>query len=270
MTRPSKRIVRLRNAKNAKRQKLETTNTELSITEPSPIHAVHWEGLSESEEDSDVEISEPENNISEEGKNALEQFSSANVAATKFLYQRGPTLSSRQQRRTRATQKDLHHAATTLSQPLNRFFPPKSLNSASTSSTPSTSSQHVPKSEAQMREEAIKDLEKKLRSKKATLEGQNLTRHRAVLSLLYTTRSRKEDETREELSLSASRAFGKGIYFARKLVEWEGTWIRERKISEGRQGCNAKITSWFNDEGVQMAVREWCAGAGERKFFKYF
>ena len=50
----------------------------------------------------------------------------------------------------------------------------------------------------------------------------------------------------------------------------EGTWIQERKISEGKQGCNAKVSSWFNDEGVQMAVREWCAGVGERKFSRNF
>ena len=49
-------------------------------------------------------------------------------------------------------------------------------------------------------------------------------------------------------------------------MEWEGTWIRHRLIPEGKRGCHAKTSSWFND-GVQIAVREWCAGAGESKFF---
>ena len=141
---------------------------------------------------------------------------------------------------------------------------------SSTSSASSEESTPTVESQAQLRQETIKDLEKKLRSKKTTLTGQNLTRHQAVLALLYTTRSRKEGETREELSLHVSRGFGKGVYFARKLFEWERTWIQERKISEGKQGCNAKVSSWFNDEGVQMAVREWCAGAGERKFSRNF
>ena len=268
MTRPTKRTVRLREARKAKRQKLEATNIDLSTTtathEPtSPIHEAHWEGLSESEEESDVEISEPEDNISEEGKNAFERLSNANLSAAKFSYQKGPTLSNRQQRRNRATQRDLQHAATTYSQPLSQFF--SSISSASSKkSTPTIESQD------QLRQAAIKDLEKKLRSKKTILTSQNLVRHQAVLALLYTTKSRKEGETREELSLHASRGFGKGVYFARKLVEWEGTWIRERKISEGKRGCTAKISSWFNDEGVQMAVREWCAGAGDRKFFRKF
>jgi hypothetical protein len=52
-------------------------------------------------------------------------------------------------------------------------------------------------------------------------------------------------------------------------VEWERTWIQERTISEGKQGCFAKTFSWFNDEGVQLAVREWCAGAGDSKFHCY-
>ena len=266
MTRPTKRTVRLREARKAKRQKLEATNIYPSTTTTvqeleSQIHEAYWEGLSESEE-SDVDISEPEDNISEKGKNSFERLSNANLSTTKFPYQRGLTLSTRQQRRTRATQRDLQHAATTHSQPLSQFFSPTS-SASSEESTPTV------KSQAQLRQEAIKDLEKKLRSKKTTLTGQNLTRHQAVLTLLY-TRSRKEGETREELSLHVSRGFGKGVYFARKLFEWERTWIQERKISEGKQGCNAKVSSWFNDEGVQMAVREWCAGAGERKFSRNF
>ena len=48
-------------------------------------------------------------------------------------------------------------------------------------------------------------------------------------------------------------------------MAWEGTWIRHRLIPEDKRECHTK-TSWFND-GVQMAVREWYAGAGESKFF---
>ena len=75
------------------------------------------------------------------------------------------------------------------------------------------------KSSDKLRQEAIGDLEKKRRSKKTVLNGQNLIRHRAVLALLMTTQPRREGETREELSYQISRSFGKGVYFARKLVE---------------------------------------------------
>ena len=99
--------------------------------------------------------------------------------------------------------------------------------------------------------------------------GQNLTRHRAVLALLYTTKSRRNGETREELSYQVARAFNKGVYFARKIIEWEGMWIRERIIPEGKRGSHPRTFSWFNDEGVQLAVREWCAGAGESECSVY-
>ena len=209
-----------------------------------------------------MDISGPENNIPEEtSKNALEKLHNANATtATKVPYQRTSNLSTRQQSRHRVEQQNLAHAAETYSQPLGRFF-------SSTSVAPES----IPfESKEKLRQEAIKDLEKKLDSKRTILNGQNLTRDRAVLALLRTTEARRESETREDLSFCVSRAFGKGVYFARKLVEWEGTWIRSRSIPEGTRGCYAKTASWFNDEGVQTAVREWCAGVGERKFTKYF
>ena len=90
-----------------------------------------------------------------------------------------------------------------------------------------------------------------------------------MLALLYITQSRQGGDTREELSYNVARTFNKGLYFARKVVEWERSWIRERKIPEGKRGYFAKTFSWFNDEGVQIAVREWCAGAGESKFSRH-
>ena len=235
-----------------------TTSTATISSDFSDIlYEAHWEGLSESEEESDIEISEPEDNI-EESKNVFERLRcDADTTTTKLPYQRGPTLSKRQQTRSRNEQHDLLNPAQAYSQPIARFF-------LSTLPTPSQELKSIPmvKSTDELRQEAIGDLEKKLRSKETVLNGQNLIRHRAVLALLMTTQSRREGETREELSYKISRSFGKRVYFARKLVEWEGAWMRGRKIPEGTRGCYAKTSSWFNDEGVQMAVREWCAGAG--------
>jgi hypothetical protein len=45
-----------------------------------------------------------------------------------------------------------------------------------------------------------------------------------------------------------------------------GMWLQERQIHEGKRGCFAKAFSWANDEGVQIAVRGWCAGEGDCKF----
>ena len=42
-----------------------------------------------------------------------------------------------------------------------------------------------------------------------------------------------------------------------------------RNIGEGRKGCYSKTESWLNDEGVQLAVREWLAGATEGELTGY-
>ena len=265
MGRFGKRARQLQDLREAKRQRrLEETEKDFST---DVLHETHWEGLSDSEDESDIEMSEPEDNISDKGQDIFErllraaktEWSQGVDTTTKFLYQRDPTtLSERQKRRIRTSERDLAHAAKTYSQPLSPFF-------SITSPTPIKVSGSTGELPYQLRRKAIDDLEKKLRSKKTVLEGQNLTRHRAVLALLYMTQSRQTGDTREELSYQVARAFNKGLYFARRVVEWEGLWIRERNIPEGRQGCFAKVFSWFNDEGVQIAVREWCAGAGESK-----
>jgi hypothetical protein len=106
--------------------------------------------------------------------------------------------------------------------------------------------------------EAIRELEKKLRAgvRKVALVGQNLARHQAVLGFLKIQLLRKEGETREQMATSVARVHGRGLYFARKIIAWERSWLNSREIEEGRRGCYTKTRSWLNDEGVQLAVRE--------------
>ena len=236
--------------RNAKRQKkIDTTSPTTSTAASSTaagtttstatissdfsdiLYEAHWEGLSESEEESDIEISEPEDNI-EESKNVFERLRcDADTTTTKLPYQRGPTLSKRQQTRNRNEQHDLLNAAQAYSQPIARFF-------LLTLPTPSQELKSIPmvKSSDELRQEAIGDLEKKLRSKKPVLNGQNFIRHRAVLALLMTTQSRLKGETREELSYQTSRSFGKGCILRGNL--WSGKVLgceaqRFRKAHEG-------------------------------------
>jgi hypothetical protein len=176
MPKLNKRARHLQDINEAKRQRL---NHPVSA---DVLHETHWEGLSDSEEESDIEISEPEDNISE-----LEWSHAAD--AVKFSYQRGSTLCERQQRRIQAAECELAHAAKIYSQSLNQFFLPAS-----------TTDKVPPPPVLNQQQEAIKDLEKKLHSKKTVLNGQNLTRHQAVLALLYMTQSRQHGDTREELS----------------------------------------------------------------------
>ena len=65
------------------------------------------------------------------------------------------------------------------------------------------------------------------------------------------------------MALYVARPRGRGSYFARKIIARERSWLRSRDIEEGRKGCYSKTKSWLNDEGVQLAVREWLARATE-------
>jgi hypothetical protein len=94
MGRLGKRARHLQDVREAKKRRRLKINEELLTY---ILHEAHWEGLSDSEEESDAEISEPEDNISDEGKEMFEKLLSAaklewshTANATKFPYQRGP------------------------------------------------------------------------------------------------------------------------------------------------------------------------------------
>jgi len=59
---------------------------------------------------------------------------------------------------------------------------------------------------------------------------------------------------RAELALITANTFNRGKWVAKKIVSWEISWRNSRTIPEGKQGRFAKVSSWFNDEGVQLAV----------------
>jgi len=249
--------------------------------------SVYWEGLSdgEEEEEDECKFTEGEEDAEPEG-DALaylmataENRGDALYDDIKVRYQRCAELSKKQKRRKQKEQRELKLAALG-SRTLDDGFliRPTALNldpaiiseaehySVSTSGEGSAGQNEVSRqeiSEAQ-RTNAMILLEKKLRSKKtADVLPQNIIRHQAVLCLFKVQNGRKLGETRQEMAQVVARCFGKGLYFAQKLVTWELQWILEGKIEEGRRGCYAKTRSWFNDEGVQIAVREWLAGMGE-------
>ena len=118
------------------------------------------------------------------------------------------------------------------------------------------------------RDLAKKDLEKRLKSKRTQMTKQDHTRHLAVLQFMNYQEQIQESsqqESRAIMAINVSRCFNRGNYFAKKLVTWERNWIGERYIPNGKQGCFVKSKSWFNDEGVVLAAREYLSGAGESK-----
>ena len=81
--------------------------------------------------------------------------------------------------------------------------------------------------------------------------------HEAVLQFLRIQLNRREGETRESLSQIVARCFNRSGYFPQRIIRWEIEWTQTGTISESRRGCFMKSCSWFNAEGVQLAVREW-------------
>jgi len=181
-------------------------------------------------------------------------------------YVRGPELSERSQQRSSKRKRELAAAAKGIRSLTGMGF--------SASRPPLESTQPTLSAAEALRKrqlDAIKVLEKKLQAgiRKVALVGQNLARHQAVLGFLKMQLSRQDGETREQMALSVARSHGRGLYFARKIVAWERTWLQSRMIEEGRKGCYTKSRSWLNDEGVQLAVREWLSGAKEAELTGY-
>lgn len=127
---------------------------------------------------------------------------------------------------------------------------------------------HLPLPTLSELSKAIEDLERRYH-KRFGLQGQNRQRHDAVLAFLKAQRSGLDEhgiktEDRIEVAEKVARyGFDRGIAYARKIVSWEIEWRRFRQIPEGRKGCFAKTRSWFNDEGTQLAAREYLQSAGE-------
>lgn len=258
---------------------------------PKNVRNIHlnsdWEDSSESEEDDeDVEVTD--NDEAEFDTDAFTMLMDAgkdldNFTAYKVPYNRGPQLSKRQERRGAQKQRELAASAHGC-RPLTAsgFFIQKSTPSATSipSETQSFSLDLKPGLEdissaniisyvspqdvlQTQRSEAIQSLKGKIRSKKTNLHGQDLIRHRAVLNFLK-LQLKFPERTREQAALQVSECLGRGLYMARKIVTWERQWIAEKNIEEGQQGCHIKSQSWFNDEGVQIAVRESIASSGDK------
>jgi hypothetical protein len=137
-------------------------------------------------------------------------------------YVRGPELSERSQQRSIKRKWELAAAAKGIRSLTGMGF--------SASRPPLESTQPTLSAAEALRKrqlDAIKVLEKKLQAgiKKVALVGQNLARHQAVLGFLKMQLSRQDGETREQMALSVARSHGRGLYFARKIVAWERTWL---------------------------------------------
>lgn len=232
----------------------------------------HWEGLSDSDDwvDEDDDLSEPEDNIEDpNGVFDILVKSSQSGNETTFRYQRKPELTDRQQRRQRANARELSVVASAHSQSIEHMFNrihAKNGQSNPLSKRVVSSDEATSNDVATSRNDAIRDLETTLKENKC-LKGVNLVRHQAVLALLYVTRSRRNKESKDDLAMHVARSYNRGKYFANRVRRWEKQWTSERKIEGSKRGQHSKSNSWFNDEGVQLAIRDYVSTTKQRKLY---
>lgn len=239
---------------------------EDNAADSEPLWDAHWEGLSEDESDDsqdealDVEVplqailsdmERTEGNV----PNSLTELTGpkdwSKIQGPAFSTgsrQQGPDMSERTQRRKRAVAKDLSKEARTI-QPLSKWF--------TGGTAPKTE-----ESDGDKRERALYELKRLLGKKNHGLEGQTLKRHELVLQLMYSTRSRRSDETRKGIAFNIARGYGRGKYLSTMMLKWERSWIETRKIGDDQRGLKTALRSWLNDEGTVLAARAYIAQAG--------
>ena len=172
---------------------------------------------SDFDSDSEVGMTDAED-LDLSDKNAFEMGSQqpGGFKEATFLYQRHPDPSLRTVQRKEKAAKELQDAAMGSKKIYTYSQNPGASNSAGRSDDRLSSDQL----RSIERQNAIKDLDKELR-KETTLKamnGQNLVRHQAVLSLPRMQEREQLGETRDSMSGTVVRCFSKGIYVARKLI----------------------------------------------------
>lgn len=191
---------------------------------------------------------------------------SFDVSKVHFNYQGGPTESKKTKQRQRVKQRELKEAAASC-KPLSFESAPASSHQSEEADIPLLAAAIIHLEDLKT---SIERLSKKLKAKKEAVSGQNLMRHQCVLAFMnlqltkpveeLRARSRNEKEsrrlTREEMAILVAKAYGRGRYLGRCIVQWERQWRSGQAIEEGRRGCYGKSHSWFNDEGVRLHIRE--------------
>ncbi len=75
---------------------------------------------------------------------------------------------------------------------------------------------------------------------------------------------RKPEQNRIKCARKIAECFGKGGYLAQKIVTWERQWVTPYCIANRNQGCHTKSHFQFNDEGIQLSVREHISSSGKK------
>lgn len=97
-------------------------------------------------------------------------------------------------------------------------------------------------------------------------KGNFYRRHQMVLSFLWAQEHRNDfpELTRRGLAKMIAAGYNKGSVIARRIVQWEKSWIKCRTIPEKKTSNKDYNTIWMNEEDITCAVREFARSQGER------
>jgi hypothetical protein len=164
----------------------------------APRAEVHWEGISDSEEEKEDELEYSDEECITEGEEDINPFSIMMARARQgneafhrqnavFKYQRGSTYSKKTKKR-KAAEALEREASVMDCRPLDRGF-----LTTTTASSPTESVARISREEMlrNIRRDAKQRLEKKLKSKTTKLLPQNMTRHQAVLAFFKLQESKQ-------------------------------------------------------------------------------
>lgn len=156
------------------------------------------------------------------------------------------------------------------SSPINSESSTLSLSQIPRGCSPPLSQRQI---ERNQREEALKDLtrllnlvteqEKKYQFKLSP-HSNFYRRHLMVQQFLQIQLKSQPSQSRRELSLTISRAFGRGHHTSRSIVQWENSWVHTREIPERKERSDGE--SWMYDEDVNNAIKEFTKAQGDSKF----
>ena len=236
---------------------------DVNLVEDIPDTIAINKDSTESESEQEGEMILADNGFAELMKNSKSiQLSSHHDASTQFKYHRGSIPSRQIQWRAKGKVYEWKMAAAECST-LTSLFSQQTSKAPTEISLPLP----IPPTKEELRgiilEDAIIDLEELMKSKSKRPQGQDEVRYLAVLNFLYLQR-REPWQTRERLSELASTVVNRGCEVARRIREWEIGWIENRHIPPGHRGKNSRLASWLDDEGVELAVRNYISEQGDK------
>lgn len=95
------------------------------------------------------------------------------------------------------------------------------------------------------------------------IRGHLLKRYTLVQMFLQ-LRQKHAEIPRQKLALQIADAVGRGMYTARRIVKWELEYLEKGYITASNVGSNTnKVESLFEDEGVQLELRNYLERGGE-------